>query len=116
MLFSSRPPVMPTPTETLPGRTTPLATAAEHFVLHRPLKPPYPMGFEQVYFALGCFWGAERAFWTRGDGHFPNLRNRIGGGVGFVNDHVYEPAFAFKPEGAIAMIIFEPSLVAELDR
>lgn len=68
MLFSSRPPVMPTPTETLPGRTTPLATAAEHFVLHRPLKPPYPMGFEQVYFALGCFWGAERAFWTLGDG------------------------------------------------
>lgn len=68
MLFSSRSPAMPTPAEALPGRTTPLPTAAEHFVLHRPLKPPYPMGFEQVYFALGCFWGAERAFWTLGDG------------------------------------------------
>ncbi len=68
MLFSSRSPAMPTPAEALPGRTTPLPTAAEHFVLHRPLKPPYPAGFEQVYFALGCFWGAERAFWTRGDG------------------------------------------------
>ena len=34
----------------------------------RPLVPPYPQGIETAYFALGCFWGAERKFWQLGNG------------------------------------------------
>ena len=34
-----------------------------HAVLGTPLKPPFPEGIEVAYFALGCFWGAERLFW-----------------------------------------------------
>ena len=30
----------------------------------RSLTPPYPDGFEVADFALGCFWGAEKAFWS----------------------------------------------------
>jgi peptide-methionine (S)-S-oxide reductase len=26
--------------------------------------PPFPEGLEVADFAMGCFWGAERAFWT----------------------------------------------------
>ncbi|GGG35957.1 peptide-methionine (S)-S-oxide reductase MsrA [Chelatococcus composti] len=55
---------MPAPGEALPGRATPLPTAERHFVSGRPLKGPFPPGTEQVLFGLGCFWGAERAFWT----------------------------------------------------
>ena len=33
---------MPSAAEALPGRSTPIPTAREHFVLHRPLKGPYP--------------------------------------------------------------------------
>jgi peptide-methionine (S)-S-oxide reductase len=34
-----------------------------HEVLGTPLEPPFPAGIEVAYFALGCFWGAERLFW-----------------------------------------------------
>ena len=34
-----------------------------HFVSGRPLVGPYRAGLEEAVFGLGCFWGAERAFW-----------------------------------------------------
>ena len=55
---------MPEPGAALPGRNQPIPTAETHFVNHRPLKGPYPEGSEIAYFALGCYWGAERVFWT----------------------------------------------------
>ena len=54
---------LPTPAEALPGRDQPIPTAETHFVNHRPLKGPYPQGSQVALFGLGCFWGAERAFW-----------------------------------------------------
>src|SRR5690349_10834066 len=59
---------LPTPSEALPGRETPLPTASTHFVNGRPLMPPYPEGYGKALFGLGCFWGAERKFWQLGDG------------------------------------------------
>nr|WP_231398516.1 peptide-methionine (S)-S-oxide reductase MsrA [Conexibacter woesei] len=35
-----------------------------HTVLGTTLTPPFPDGIEVAYFGLGCFWGAERAFWS----------------------------------------------------
>jgi peptide-methionine (S)-S-oxide reductase len=53
-----------TPDEALPGRAArPYAVPATHAVLGTPLEGPWPEGLEVAYFALGCFWGAERVFW-----------------------------------------------------
>jgi peptide-methionine (S)-S-oxide reductase len=54
---------MVSPEKALPGREVPMPVPPRHEVLDAPLAPPYPDGTEIAEFALGCFWGAERAFW-----------------------------------------------------
>jgi peptide-methionine (S)-S-oxide reductase len=70
---------LPAADEALPGRSTPIPTAREHFVLHRPLKGPYPEGHQMAMFGLGCFWGAERTFWELGDGIYTTAAGYAGG-------------------------------------
>ena len=53
----------PDPGEALAGRTEPLRVSGAHHVNGNRIKPPFPAGFQQAYFAMGCFWGAERIFW-----------------------------------------------------
>ncbi|WP_405232236.1 peptide-methionine (S)-S-oxide reductase MsrA [Lentisalinibacter salinarum] len=56
---------LPSAEEALPGRDTPMPVPERHFVLDAPLKPPFPEGYRQAVFGLGCFWGAERQFWQQ---------------------------------------------------
>ncbi len=63
MFFKSKPTTLPSAAEALPGRAAEMAVADTHFVNGQPLKGPYLAGSETIYFALGCFWGAERLFW-----------------------------------------------------
>ena len=53
---------MPDPAAALPGRPEPLPLTNRHFVHGRPLRGDFP-GCGQVGFGMGCFWGAEKAFW-----------------------------------------------------
>ena len=36
-----------------------------HFVNGRPIKAPFPEGYQRAVFGLGCFWGAEEIFWQQ---------------------------------------------------
>lgn len=55
---------LPRPEDALPGRATemPLRRNAHH-VHDRPLRDRFE-GLSRVQFAMGCFWGAERKFWS----------------------------------------------------
>jgi peptide-methionine (S)-S-oxide reductase len=65
MLFSTRnKATLPSAESALPGRDTAMSVPSVHTVLGTPLTPPFPEGIEVAYFGLGCFWGAERAFWS----------------------------------------------------
>jgi peptide-methionine (S)-S-oxide reductase len=65
MLFSNRTKAtVPSAADALPGRDATMPVPSAHTVLGTPLTPPFPEGIEVAYFGLGCFWGAERAFWT----------------------------------------------------
>ena len=77
---------MPSAADALPGRPTPIPTAAKHFINQRPLKGPYPEGTETAIFGLGCFWGAERKFWELGDGIHVTA-------VGYAGGHTPNPTY-----------------------
>jgi peptide-methionine (S)-S-oxide reductase len=55
---------LPTADEALPGRDTPMPVPEAHFVNGHPLTAPYPDGFQTLVVGMGCFWGAEKAFWS----------------------------------------------------
>ena len=63
-MFSPRPTTMPSPADALPGRSEPMPVPATHFVNGRPIAPPWPEGVRTAVFGMGCFWGAEKDFWT----------------------------------------------------
>jgi peptide-methionine (S)-S-oxide reductase len=63
VLFSRHKTQMVEPEDAMPGRPTPLTVPDTHFVNGHAIKPPFPDGFQEAVFGLGCFWGAERKFW-----------------------------------------------------
>lgn len=67
MLFGRSKPQLVTADQALPGRDTPvLSQPAFHEVFGTRLDQP-PADSRTAYFALGCFWGAEKLFWqTKG--------------------------------------------------
>ena len=54
---------LPEPDQALPGRSTPMAVVNAHHVHGRPIAGDFP-GLARVQFGMGCFWGAERKFWS----------------------------------------------------
>ncbi|GGY44299.1 peptide methionine sulfoxide reductase MsrA [Bacterioplanes sanyensis] len=54
---------IPTADEALPGREEPMAVPEQHFVNGQSLTQ-MPAGTRQLIVGMGCFWGAERRFWT----------------------------------------------------
>jgi peptide-methionine (S)-S-oxide reductase len=64
MWIDSRKLKLPTPADALPGRRTAMVVPAAHHVTGASLEPPFPARAEIVLFGMGCFWGAERKFWT----------------------------------------------------
>src|SRR5690606_35352127 len=74
---------IPSAAEALPGREQPLFSVAEtHYVSGNLITGPCPDGLAELMLGMGCFWGAERKFWSLpgvystavgyGAGHTPN--------------------------------------------
>ena len=99
----------PEPGQALPGRTEPIATAETHFVNDRPLKGPYPEGLQIAYFALGCYWGAERLFWT-----VPGVRvTAVGNMGGETPNPTYEELCSGRTGHAeTVMVVYDPKQVS----
>ena len=107
--FSRKQAEMPTPDQVLPGRSQQVPTAREHFVSHRPLQGPYPEGLEMAVFGLGCFWGAERKFWT-----LPGVFTTAGGYAGGLtpNPTYHEACSGLTGHTEAVLVVFDPAKVS----
>jgi|tagenome__1003787_1003787.scaffolds.fasta_scaffold20531478_1 peptide-methionine (S)-S-oxide reductase len=64
VLFSRTKTQLPTAETALPGRSDyPFDVPETHVVTGNRIVPPFPEGLATAVFALGCFWGEEKAFW-----------------------------------------------------
>jgi peptide-methionine (S)-S-oxide reductase len=54
---------MVAPERALPGRSVEMPLGNVHHIHGRPLRDAFP-GLARVQFGMGCFWGAERKFWS----------------------------------------------------
>lgn len=101
---------MPDRDDALPGRETyPFHLPERHTVLGNRIQPPYPDGIETAYFALGCFWGAERLFW-RLDGVYSTA---VGYQNGFTPYPTYEEVCSGRTGHAEAVLVaFDPEVVS----
>jgi peptide-methionine (S)-S-oxide reductase len=66
MLFSRQKTTLVDPERALRGRDHyEFRVPDTHFVNGHPIKPPFPQGYQQAVFGIGCFWGAEEIYWDK---------------------------------------------------
>ncbi len=110
MLFARKKTEMPTAETALKGRSTPLATAEEHFIFGRPIKGPYPEGLETAMFGIGCFWGAERKFWQLGAGIWATA---VGYAGGLTPNPTYEEVCTgHTGHNEVVLVVFDPKEIS----
>ncbi len=103
---------MPAAGEALPGRGEALATAETHFVSGVPLKGPYPEGLETIIFGLGCFWGAERKFWSLDGVHV----TAVGYTAGQTPNPTYEEVCSGRTgHNEVVLVVYDPAKVSVQD-
>ena len=96
------------PEDALPGRDQAIEVPTLHFLNANRIVPPFPEGLELADFGLGCFWGAERKFWT-----VPGVYSTC---VGYQGGHTPNPTYREVCSGRtghteVVRVIYDPRAV-----
>jgi peptide-methionine (S)-S-oxide reductase len=109
MWWSSAEPSMPRPEDALPGHPTrPFSIGNDHHVLHTPLEGSFP-GMSYAQFGMGCFWGAEKMFWT--------LPGVVSTAVGYAGGMTPNPTYQEVCSGRtghteVVRVVYDPSRIS----
>jgi peptide-methionine (S)-S-oxide reductase len=100
---------MPTRDEALPGRAEKMPVPARHFVLDAPLEPPFPAGLARAVFGMGCFWGAEKRFWS-----LPGVyTTAVGYAAGLTPNPTYrEVCSGATGHNEVVLAVFDPAKIS----
>src|SRR3972149_257327 len=100
---------MPSSDQALPGRAQAIPPAATHFVSGASLKGPYPQGAEVALFGLGCFWGAERKFWSLQGVHV----TAVGYAGGLTPNPTYEEVCSGRTgHNEAVLVVYDPKRIS----
>lgn len=93
----------------LKGRNEELITADYHFINGRRLNLKTPDGMNVAIFGMGCFWGAERIFWSL-DGVYSTM---VGYTSGFTLNPTYqEVCTGLTGHNEVVRIVYDPSIIS----
>jgi peptide-methionine (S)-S-oxide reductase len=100
---------LPDTDEALPGRADPIATAMTHHVSGARLHPPYGEATQLAVFGLGCFWGAEKAFWQ-----VPGVVvTAVGYAGGMTPNPTYREVCTGRTgQAEVVLVVFDPARVS----
>ena len=113
MAFGFRTPSMPAAADALAGRAErPFEISGVHAVLGTSMVPPFPDHLEVALFAMGCFWGAERLFWT-----VPGVwTTAVGYAGGYTPNPTYEETCSgLTGHTETVLVVFDPNQVTYRD-
>ena len=104
-----KPKTIPSKAEALPGRADPMPVPDTHFVNQHRLTPPFPDGLQRALFGMGCFWGAEKKFWS-----VPGVYSTA---VGYAGGHTPNATYrevctGMTGHNEVVLVVFDPKVVA----
>ena len=85
------------------------ARALTHYVNEHAIRPPFPAGFKQAFFGMGCFWGAERLYWQ-----LPGVYSTaVGYAGGATADPDYHQVCTGRTgHGEIVLVVYDPAAIS----
>ena len=100
---------IPAAEDCLPGRADAIATAPKHHVLETDLKPPFAPQLQTAIVGMGCFWGAEKRFWS-----VPGVAvTAVGYCGGITPNPTYEEVCSGKTgHNEVVLIAFDPAVLS----
>jgi peptide-methionine (S)-S-oxide reductase len=98
---------IPAPERALPGRATEMPIVNRHFVHGRAIKGEFP-GLAHAVFGMGCFWGAEKKFWS-----LPGVFTTA---VGYAAGHTPNPSYREVCSGMtghneVVLVVYDPTAI-----
>jgi len=104
----ARPDEIPDARQALPGRAEAMQIEPTHSVLGTSMLAPFPDDCEQVLLGLGCFWGAERKFWSLDGVHTT--------AVGYAAGHTPNPTYQEVCSGMtghneVVLVVYRPAQI-----
>ncbi|HBC55764.1 MAG TPA: peptide-methionine (S)-S-oxide reductase [Gammaproteobacteria bacterium] len=96
---------MPEPERALPGRAQSMTLPEKHFLFDVPLDDSPAEGYLYALFGMGCFWGAEKQFWS-----LPGVYNTaVGYAAGYTPNPTYEEVCSgLTGHNEVVRIIYNP--------